>query len=198
MAYQDVYQIKLTGEYLGRQTLNVFNYIWDVGNSAGNSLTWADTFLDDVMPSILPMINDLAHFSLLETINWRDPSDFDTQAIDFTGEQDTTSNNPLAAWLTLLFRYNRNHPGQNHGFKRFAGGTEAQFNGDSYTGSNTERDALSAALAAPLTAPAGREAHPFVVATYTTPPPALGSNPSGYVPTSVIFRGLGTQKSRRT
>lgn len=198
MAYQDVYQIKLKGTYLGREILNVFNYHWDVGNIAGNALTWNATFQSDVIPFILPLVNDLLTFTEVEVINWRDPSDFDVQAISEVGEIDTTSDNPLAAWLTLLFRYNRIHPGQNHGFKRFAGGVESQFNGDSFTGNTTDRDALILALESPLTASSGRSAHPFIVDTTTTPPPALGANPSGYVPTSVAFRGLGTQKSRKT
>lgn len=196
MAYNDVYKITLTGIYQGVTFQNVFNYLWDVGNIAGNALTWRATFEADVLPFMAAVAVDGVDYLSIQCVNWRDPSDFSESALAVTGDIDSVTNDPLASWLTLNFRMNRNNPGQYHGFKRFIGGVEEMFDaGNPSTAFATEIEALETALAAGLDAASGRAAHYFVVDSRTSP--EYGANPPGYVSLSCTYRGLGTQKSRK-
>lgn len=196
MAINDIYIMRLKGIYLGQELENVFNWKHITGEIATTALSWRSTFVDDIMPSLLAITNDQLTYHTIETVNWRDPSDFDIFDYDGVGLVDTTGDEPCASWLTNLFRFNRNNPGQHHGFKRFAGATESMFNGNGVGVSwGDEMAAVSAALAGGLTASFDRLARYFVVDR--TGNPELGANPPGYVSTSVLYRGQGTQKSRK-
>lgn len=196
MAFGDVYQLRLTGEYLGQVVQAVFNYKHVVGESVATALTWNDTFKSDVLPSIVAVASENLEYTQIETINWRDPSDFYIDSINFQGDIPVEDNDSLAAWLTLYFRFNRNFPGQHHGSKRFAGGVESMFtDGAPAALWATEMTALANALAGGLTASLDRTARYYVVDR--TGNPELGANPPGYVSSSVTYRGLGTQKSRK-
>lgn len=196
MAINDIYLMRLKGIYLGQEIENVFNWKHITGEVATTALSWRSTFVEDIMPAILAITNTELTYHTIETVNWRDPSDFDIFDYDGVGEVSIIDDDPLASWITNLFRFNRNNPGQHHGFKRFAGGVESMFNGNASSPSWSDEMAdLATALATGLTASFDRLARYYIVDR--TGNPEYGANPPGYVSTSVLYRGQGTQKSRK-
>jgi len=197
MAFGDVYIMRVSGTYFGQEVMAVYNWKHVAGEAAANALTWRATFESDIMPSLQAITNDELTYTQIETINWRDPTDFDIVSVGYSGDIDSTENEPLSPWLTNLYRLNRNAPGQAHGFKRYAGGVESQFeSGEPDAAFATVMAAHATALGAGLTATFDRLARYWVVDSTTDP--ELGANPAGYAVQTALYRGLGTQKSRKS
>jgi len=197
MAFGDVYKITVSGDMAGQVVEAVFNFKHLVGETTANATTWAETFKTDILTPMMTIAHEDLEYTFLQVVNWRDPADFIEESINYAGDVPAEGNDRLASWLTLNFRFNRNNPGQSHGFKRFAGGVESMFtDGEPVALWATEMEAVRVALQTGLTASLDRTCRYWVVDS--TASPAYGANPAGYASSSVLYRGLGTQKSRKS
>lgn len=196
MAVGDIIQIKLASTSNGQEMLNVFYFQQQAGGSIPGNLaqTVNEAFWDAFDTDWLDILHPSTTVVSSELIFLAFPEAWHNLAINDPGTwTDISEAGAAPAFLSAGFRYVRQSPGQRHGYKRVSGlAVEAQEDG----GVSASFIALAVELAAVMQAgfTAGTtQFMPFVASR----PIVLGTNPTGYVPSAVVFYGLGTQNTRK-
>jgi hypothetical protein len=196
MTVGNVYNLKLFGNLQGVDNLNVFNYVVSSTSGGPDSASeLATLFNNNVQAAIAAVAIDAQSYNRIEVFQWADPLNFDVIPVGGLAEDkglraigDGMTN--IVAWSFTLVRV---APGQRSGSKRIPGVAEDDLNGYVPTGAiELLLDALAVEMAATL---AGGNAfyRPFVAKR----PLLLGFTPTGYVPSTVTFAGVGSQVSRK-
>jgi hypothetical protein len=196
MALNDIFSVKLTGTYLGKNVISQFFYrqtVNDIGG-VGTAVELGERFFTVVALEIMQASSEEYTITQTETIGIRAPATFN-YLDTFSQDGDLTAlGAPSPAWLAQGYRYARVAPGQRYGYKRFPAPP-----GDFIDGNNTitafqttYADPLAAALGADLTA-AGLTFTPFIASR----PIVYGVQPTGYDAGGVTYRGLTSQNTRK-
>jgi hypothetical protein len=195
LAILDVYNIKLFSVLQNVEMLNVFNYIVSGGTvDSADAQEVSDKFNSDVLTKIAAICAIEVDFERIETFQWGNPSDTALIPKGSLSEQDgLRTGEAMASFSAWSYTLNRSVPGQRSGGKRFAGISETDLDG--YTPETavlTPIAQLSTALASVLVG-SNAEYSQFVARR----PLVLGVTPTGYVPATISFGGVGTQNTRK-
>lgn len=153
MAINDIYRLKLSGNFLGQTVNNIFHFENVVANLTAVDLN--SGFMLNVLPYIRAVCSTNMTYTDIEIVNLSNGSDFYTNTF---GENGTRVGGddapPFVAWA---FSLNPNRIDRRAGAKRFAGIRE----GDIVSGVNTGAilgplDDLAIALGNPIFVLAGR------------------------------------------
>ena len=194
MALGDIYQLKLSAVLAAQFNLNVFHYqvISEIGGAA-SALDLQDEFEGNVLPAIAGLLASPWIATALDTVNLGDLFDFASNALVPT-VPGTRAGDSIAPVVTWSFIYNRLGPGTRSGWKRFSGLAEPDVAGQNPTAFMTGLlDAAAVVLGDVVNG---------VIGTYTpvvvSRPITLGIKPiKFYQPSSVEFKGVGSQTSRK-
>jgi len=191
----DVFQVTVTTEFLGQQCLNVYHYVVSqLGDPEDLPQYQLEAFVDGVVSSqVRALQSDLVTYQSQYTVNLNNPEEYSLADLDSEGGIDSDLDAALPSFVAMVYRYGRRAAGTRYGYKRYAGLVESQVAGNTWAaGAPT---LLVAALAASSDAGTyqGWVFTPFIASH----PIVLGTNPSGYQPNGVTFRGVTTQRSRK-
>lgn len=193
----DLIQIVDYQTYLAQQVLNVYHYrITTIG-------TWESTqyslLLDQFFTNVITPVTDMQSDDLLHTTtelrNLSNNLDIVTRTNNRTGQIVSADSNNMPSYVSLGFKLVRESLSTRNGYKRFAGVTEGQVAGNTYTFIAGVQAAVQAALAADLTVDAARIVAPVIVQRPINPP--VGSAYTYSNVGSAVFVGLGSQNSRK-
>lgn len=193
----DLLQVVDKQSYLGQEILNVYMYrVTSITGLVGNYLELiAEWFNDNVVPAITPIQVDVLTHTSIEARNLSNNLDFFELPSGLTGEVAAASDNLAPSFVTVGFQLIRESLATRNGYKRFSGLNDLQIQGNLFIISPADADAIEAALASDIVLSLVTVAEPVIVRRPITPPVA-----PGYVYSSIgsaIFRGLGTQNTRK-
>lgn len=196
MAVDDIFQLKLKGEYQAESILNVFYYRQI--NADIVAVNTAQQLLEGFQVNVLaPMqlvVADTFTWTEIEVVGIRDPFTYnymDTFALPGLVPSDSTT--ALAAFFAWGFRFGRRAPGQRYGFKRIAGLVETQVSGRFPTaGALVSLNDLASAMGSGI-ASGGISFVPAVASR----PIEYGVNPVSYDANGCSFRNVTTQNTRK-
>lgn len=195
-AVDDVLQLVVRGSYLSQLWTNVFHYrVTTVGTIQNSAAALNSGFTATVLPLMRALSNTGCSYDDIYTVNLGTPTEMDTFSLLLTGTIADPATSQLPSYLAIRFKYERTSALFRNGWKRFCGLVEAQTNGNTFSGSTANANALATALGQNLTSAGGPgwQFQPFIARR----PIAYGTNPAGYPTNTVIFRGLATQNTRK-
>jgi len=194
-AINDIIQLVTTAELFGQVINNVYHYkITTLGTGNVAAEETVASWLDMVLPDLRNVMTASMQFRELFAVNLGFPSDFyaTTLAIDGNIPVGTSPGQP--SWMTLVFRYNRVSAADRNGYKKIAGVTENNTAGNAWSGAagliTDIENALGGIIGGSISS--GYIMTPFVAHR----PISYGTNPTGYIPSSVKYSMLSTQRSR--
>jgi len=191
MTIGHVYQLIDRQGYLGQEVLNVYWYQAVLG-ADHTSADVIEAFTNDILPKLVDcQTSQIAHFQV-DCVNYANPEDYTVGALSYSGTKSATVSTSMPSYIALAFRLNRDIPGHRSGQKRIAGILDTEVDGNDYTGSLTPLQLFAVALGNTIEGSYGEYAL-FVPKR----PVTLGTNPTGYICSSVTFQGLTSQVSRR-
>nr|CRY96623.1 hypothetical protein [uncultured prokaryote] len=193
MADGAIYMLLDKQRYLGQELLNCYYYAQ--ANGTGNAEEFAETFVDVVIPAMLPLQSEGLEHLAIEVINVDDPSDFFELVLSpvISGLVEDAGMPSYVAWAFKLVRASRV---VRNGRKAIAGVTEAQTANNHPTGAALVLlDALADVLGAVLVGTGTDEYQPVI---YGKPTPAPSSLPLRVVNVAnAAFNHLSTQNTRK-
>lgn len=194
MAVGDIYQVTYFQDIIGQPIANVFHYLQVSAVTGGlPAEDLAQGFEVLIAPAYEPILQTSWRGLGTETINVGDLLDFDVRdyTTPFEGARVGERVSNVVCWS---FRYNRLGPGQRSGWKRLSGLSETDVSGQAPApGITTALDDFAEILQTVFEAGGGLWA-PAVVKR----PIIFGTAPTVfYVPSTVDFRGVGSQVSRK-
>lgn len=192
-AIGDIYQLVLTSDYAGEVLSNVFHYqLTAIGAGQGGADNLNQAFADGVTPALSTLVSENMVQRDLYTVCLNDMNDFHTLPLNIDGLLDPSGGLNMPSWVALSYRYTRVAAGQRYGYKRFGGLLDTQVAANNFVGNNAAAEALRDVLAGILDDNTW-SFRPFIASR----PIVYGTNPSGYVPGGVAFRGITSQLSRK-
>ena len=197
MEVNDLVQIVDKQVYVGEECLNVFYYkCATVGTDPDLSL---EDLLDWFRLTLLGAVTDIQAVSLQhlarEARNLSNGVDFfvDTEVV--TGQLSLDTTDQVNSFTSMGFVLQRSDLNTRNGYKRFAGLTEAQIEGNSYVGSMTPVHAVEDVLHQVVNTLNGDTFTPVIVKRPIPDPGTTDAIVS--VISDATFRGIGTQNSRK-
>lgn len=191
----DIFQFVTTATLFGHSINNVYHYkLTTLGSGDEPAQELALAWLATVMPDLRDVMTESMVFTGFYTVNLGHPEDFDYRTGSYAGTIETSYSPGQPSWMTLVFRYNRVSAGDRNGYKKIAGVTENNTAGNAWSGDGSRLTEIESAFESPLSLGAGTGYvwKPFVAHR----PIAYGTNPTGYIPSSVSYSKLSTQRSR--
>lgn len=200
MAQGDLYWLKAfqrDSQYL-QDVLNVYWY--EQTSAAGSAADLEDAWREDVRPALLDIQSDNIAYTLIETVNVNDVSDFET--VQPTGINGLRVGTQLPPWISWGFRLGRASRASRHGYKRIAGVNEEDTEDGWFDNAaiGTEMTAAIAALWADISYTAtGNTYAPRIVKVTRTNPGVLPATYTytGYPIGSASFYGVTSQNTRK-
>lgn len=195
-ALGDLLQLIDNQVYLGQQILNVYYYrVVSITGLADGYLSAINGYWEEqVLESILQIqASQLEHVSR----EWKNLSNGIDLFVDGTvipGESVHSDSALLPSFISAGFILRRESLATRNGYKRFAGLSDTDVDGNEWTGTATQITDIEEALAADLTGGLVSIVEPVIVKRPIDPPV------SSYVYSSVgsaSFRGIGTQNTRK-
>jgi hypothetical protein len=180
--------------YLGETVLNVYYYrITEITGVTGDYLEIIhEEWYSKVLAAVLPIQGPTLIHTNREVRNLSNNLDYFMDSFSTPGEFD--GDNALNSFTSLGFMLVRESLATRNGYKRYAGLSENQVQGNTYNGSLALTDDIAAALAMDLMLGLTILAEPVIVKRPIIPPV------EDYVYSSIgsaQFRGLGTQNTRK-
>jgi hypothetical protein len=193
-----IYQLTDFGTYLGEAANNVYFYQNIDPGTALSALEMEDmvqVFSDVVLAPIRAFQNEGFSHDRVEIRNLSNGVDFVDVPVSLVGTEITGADSRMASFVTISFQLVRSTLTTKSGRKSYSGINEPRVSGNTYTFSSASVEGnAEAALAATLSLDSGREMTPVIV---KRPLPNPGGvfivNPIA----SAVFKGLGTQNSRK-
>jgi hypothetical protein len=168
----DIYQVKLSFDFLGELQLNVFWYqVPSSSVEAANAEDLLDEFDSIVVQPIREIVDDSVGAALIEATNWRDPTDHFTNTYP-SGFGLLNGVILMPSFVCITFRSPKPTPGLRYAYKRIGAQTTSHVQGNTAVDASSHLSDVAGALAASLEGEDGLYA-PVQVRTSTLPP--LGS-----------------------
>jgi len=193
----DLIQIIDQQSYLGQTVLNVYYYRYFlVAPSVGAYLEEVLTnFEEDILPPIRAIQSSLLVHEVLEARNLSNGLDIATSNPDLAGTRTGTTDSSMASFMSYGFQLVRESLATRNGYKRFAGLLEPDLQGNISTIAPALLDAVEVALAGQIFLGAV-EAFSPVIYRRSVPPP-VGTTYTYSEVGSAVYKGVGTQNTRK-
>lgn len=145
MASGEHFELILKGECLGTPQYNVMHFLQTAGGAGASAL--GASFATAAEVAWKNMATAAATWSLIDTINLDDPSDFASLPITWVGGTAGGTAGTMPPWVTWKFKKLRNSRAFRSGFIRISGIAEAELSGlDPIANAVTKANALATIL----------------------------------------------------
>jgi len=192
----DVLQVVLRSTYLGQAITNVFHYrVTSVGSVVNSAQALNAGWTASVLPSLRAITNTGINYIDLYTVNLGNPTEMDTYILNVSGSLVAIASDQATSYMAFAFKYERTSAMFRNGWKRFAGVSDTQLQGNGMAVSLVPFNALATALGLNLNGVGGPgwTFQPFVARR----PIVYGTNPAGYPTNVVSFQRPTTQNTRK-
>lgn len=197
IALGDLLQVTDFQTYLGEQVLNVYYYRWSSAPTVDNSAYMP--LLDDFIAEVINPVRDLQSAALahdrVQVKNLSNGLDFAERPVGLNGLLTSTPSAIEPSYVSLGFQLVRDSLVTRNGYKRFAGVVDEQVQGNAFSGDLTDVADVVNALKKSLSVGLIEVAFPVIVKR-PIPEPA-GDDYLYSSVSSVIFKGLGSQNTRK-
>ena len=154
MAVGDVYELTDHQTYLSQEVANRYHFR-NVGVS-GTAEDCALAYVTDILPSLLPLQDDLLEHVRISVINYDDPTDYHEEALVGSEGTSALGGDALPSFVAFRLRILRSSREIRNGSKRYAGLNEGQVNQNTLVaGEVVKLETLASALEQQITAPLG-------------------------------------------
>jgi hypothetical protein len=196
-ALGDLIQIIDNQTYLGEDLMNVYYFRWFSAPSVDNTVYTAllNSFDEIVIDKVIQAQNEYVTHTTLSIRNLSNNLDYAEMTIAKDGLLDVDPANTLQSYVTLGFQLIRDSLATRNGYKRISGLIESQVEGNDFVGSLTYIGDIISAMQANLYVGVIQVAAPVIVKRPIDPP--VGTSYVYSSVQSVLFKGLGTQNSRK-
>jgi hypothetical protein len=197
IALGDLLQVITHQRYLGEDLMNVFYYRWFSAPALDNSIypELLDDFNEVVIAKVREIQVDGLTYDTVEIKNLSNGVDFAVNPLGFTGLIPAADDAQMPSYVSMGFQLLRDSLVTRNGYKRFAGVIESAVDGNTFVGYNVATAAIEVALADRLHAGLVEVASPIIVKRPILPP--VGSDYLYSSVASALFKGLGTQNTRK-
>lgn len=197
IATGDLLQIVDNQTYLGEDLMNVYYYRWFSAPALDNVVY--DDLLDDfkevvVNKVIAVQVEQLEH-TTLEIKNLSNGIDFRVLTLELTGDIPAADDALLPSYQAMTFQLIRDSLVTRNGSKRYAGVIESAVEGNEFVGYDSAIAAIETALSDKLHTGIIETCAPIIVKRPFTPP--VGSSYEYSSVSAALFKGLGTQNTRK-
>lgn len=193
----DLLQIIDNQTYLGEDLMNVYYYRWfslPVTDPAAYT-GLLNSFDEIVIDNVIKAQNEFLEHTTLSIRNLSNNLDYAEMTVAKDGLLDVDPANCLQSYVTLGFQMIRDSLATRNGYKRFSGLIESQVEGNTYVGSLDPIGDIIGGLQGFLYNGVVATAAPIIVKRPIDPP--VGTSYVYSSVSSVLFKGLGTQNSRK-
>lgn len=193
----DLIQIIDNQTYLGEDLMNVYYYRWFSTPSVDNSvyIPLLESFETKVVDQVIKAQNEFVEHTTLSIRNLTNNLDYAELTVAKDGLLDVDPANTLQSYVTLGFQLIRDSLATRNGYKRISGLIESQVEGNTFVGSLDYIGDIIGGMQDFLTIGILDVAAPIIVKRPINPPVTVPYVYSSVA--SVLFKGLGTQNSRK-
>lgn len=135
MAIGDIFEMRLRGNYLGQNTLNVYHYRQTAVGSGGNAGNLIGAFNTIIMPLLADALNEDAHWTDYVAFNIQVPTDYFEFPATITAGDREVADDAAPSWVVATVQYNRFGAGSRYSYKRHSGLLLGDVDGNSLTSS---------------------------------------------------------------
>lgn len=197
IAFGDLLQIIDNQTYLGEDLMNVYYYRWFSTPTLDNSayIPLLEDFQAEVINEVVKVQNEYVTHTTTSIRNLSNNLDYAERTSATIGTLDVDPANTLPSYMTLGFQLIRDSLATRNGYKRFSGMIESQVEGNDYVASLTPIGDVIGGLQENLTVGLVQVAAPVIVKRPIDPP--VGSSYVYSSISAVLFKGIGTQNTRK-
>lgn len=194
----DFLQFSVHQSYLDQNIYNVYHYrVTSLTGLAGDYLDVLNDWLDDNVNAMVRVIQNTAvNYIDIEARNLTNGVDVAIMNLSSTGAVAATIATRAPSWLSFSFRLLRETLTTRHGWKRYCGGNEGQFEQNSWTIAGTDTTNIENAISSDIVLGLVTVCEP-VILKRPLPTPVPTSHPYSSIGGAIFRTLIGSQGSRK-